>query len=327
MGAFMPSAEHEQIQDMMRNLMGQGMASASSPADGPNPDGQIMIRNMFESTAQPVSAFPNVTITEVDADGVSAEWVVPKSGNADTGRRLLYIHGGAFFMGSPRTHRPITTHLAEGMNAAVLAIDYRMIPDNVRQDGIDDCETAWRWMAENGPEGPSTARRMMVAGDSAGGNLTLSLLLALKQDGERQADAATAIAPLTDATMQSESLIANAPTDALLGQMIGTLEAIPVEERGAVQAETWGIPADHPSVSPIHGDLDNLPPILVHASTTECLFDDARRFTEKAQAAGTDVTLQTRDGLMHVWHNFAPNVPESVDALAEISAFFNDKAG
>lgn len=322
----MPSAEHQQVETMIRTMMGQAMGAAANPTDAPNPDGQIMIRNMFESTAQPASAFPNVTITEVDANGVSAEWVVPNSG-ADTGRRLLYIHGGAFFMGSPRTHRPITTHLAEGMNAAVLAIDYRMLPENPRQAGIDDCETAWRWMAENGPEGAATARRMMVAGDSAGGNLTLSLLLALKADGERQADAACAIAPLTDATMQSDSLIENAPTDALLGNMIGPLEAIPVEERAALQAETWGIAADHPSVSPLHGDLDGLPPILVHASTSECLYDDARRYTDKATAAGTDVTLQTRDGLMHVWHNFAPNVPESVEALAEISAFFNDKAG
>jgi len=321
----MPSAEHDQIQDMLKTMMGQGMASTGDGSGGSNPDAQIMIRNMFESTAQPASAFPNVDITEVDADGVSAEWVVPKSG-ADTSRRLLYIHGGAFFMGSPRTHRPITTHLAEGMNAAVLAVDYRMLPENSRQDGIDDCLTAWHWMADNGPEGASTAGKMMVAGDSAGGNLTLSLLLLLKEAGARQADAATAIAPLTDATMQSESLLANAPTDALLGQMIGALADVPLDERGPRQAEAWGIAADHHSVSPLHGDLTGLPPVLIHASTTECLFDDARRFTEKATGAGSDVTLVTRDGLMHVWHNFAPNVPESVEALAEISAFFNERA-
>lgn len=321
----MPSAEHDQIQEMLKTMMGQGMASTASDDGKTNPDAQIMIRNMFESTAQPASAFPTVDITEVDADGVSAEWVVPKSG-ADTSRRLLYIHGGAFFMGSPRTHRPITTHLAEGMKAAVLAIDYRMLPDNTRQDGIDDCVTAWHWMAENGPEGASTASKMMVAGDSAGGNLSLSLLLLLKEAGARQADAATAIAPLTDGTMQSESLIKNAPTDALLGKMIGALESIPAAERGAAQAETWGIAADHHSVSPLHGDLAGLPPILIHASTSECLYDDAVRFTDKATGAGTDVTLVTRDGLMHVWHNFAPNVPESVEALAEISAFFNERA-
>ncbi|MGB0921278.1 MAG: alpha/beta hydrolase [Alphaproteobacteria bacterium] len=320
----MASAEHQQVEQMITNLFTMGQQGESAPGE-PDPDGQIATRNMLEAAAQPASAFPEVTITEgVDAGGVQAEWVVANEG-ADTSRRLLYIHGGGFFMGSPRTHRPITTSLAKESGCAVLAIDYRMMPENPRLAGVEDCNAAWDWMLENGPEGASTASATFVGGDSAGGNLTLSLIVALNGSARRQADAAIAIAPLTDGRMVNESLTANAPRDAMLGGSIGALEGVPHEQRIELQAASWGVPADDPRVSPIHGELAGLPPILVHASQSECLYDDARLFTEKANAAGVDIRLDARPDLMHVWHNFAPVVPEAVEALAEIGAFVKSK--
>ncbi len=322
----MASAEHQQVEQMITNLFSMGNQGGGDRQPGePNPDGQIATRNMLEATAQPASAFPDVVITEgIDAGGVPAEWVVAKEG-ADTSRRLLYIHGGGFFMGSPRTHRPITTTLAKESGCAVLAIDYRMMPENPRLAGIEDCHTAWDWMQENGPDGASAATTSFVGGDSAGGNLTLALIVGLKEGTRRQADAAIAIAPLTDGRMVNESLTANAKTDAMLGSSIGLLEGVPHEQRIELQKANWGVEPTDPRVSPIHGELEGLPSLLIHASQSECLYDDARLFAEKAAGAGVDVTLSTQPDLMHVWHNFAPIVPEAVTALQEIASFMRSK--
>lgn len=320
----MASTEHQQVESMIR-----AMAAArptTNGADGSDPaEGQIAMRNMMEATAQPPENFPLVTITEVDAGGVPAEWIVPKEGG-DTAKRLLYIHGGAFFMCSPRTHRPITTTLAAETGYAVLSIDYRMMPEHSRLTGFEDCVTAYDWVLENGPDGASSASHVYVAGDSAGGNLTLSLVHEAKQTGRRTPNAAVGIAPLTDGTMSSDSLIKNAPTDAVIGDMIAALEAIPVADRAAAQTASWGVEATDPRVSPIHGDLAGLPPILLHASESECLHDDAARFAEAAKAAGVDVTFKSWPDLMHVWHVYAPNVPEAVDALGEIASFMKKHA-
>lgn len=320
----MASTEHQQIEEMIRNLFAMQLTENDGPGRG-NPNGQIATRQMMEATAQPAGSFPDVVITEgIDAGGVPAEWVVAKEG-ADNSRRLLYIHGGGFFMGSPRTHRPITTTLAKESGCAVLAIDYRMMPENPRLAGVEDCHAAWDWMQENGPEGTSAARTSFVAGDSAGGNLTLSLIVGLNGGTRRQADAAIAIAPLTDGRMINESLTANAATDAMLGGSIGALEAIPHAQRIELQKESWGVDPADPRVSPFHGELAGLPSLLIHASQSECLYDDARLFAAKAQEAGVDVTLSTQPDLMHVWHNFAPNVPEAVTALQEIAGFMRSK--
>lgn len=323
----MASVEHQQVEEMIRGLFAkaqQGGDGNAQPGE-PNPDGQIATRNMLEATAQPASAFPDVNIIEgVDAGGVPAEWVVAKDG-ADPSRRLLYIHGGGFFMGSPRTHRPITTTLAKESGCAVLSIDYRMMPENPRLAGIEDCHAAWDWMQENGPDGASPAVTSFVAGDSAGGNLTLSLIVGLNGSARRQADAAIAIAPLTDGRMVNESLTANAGTDAMLGGSIGLLEGMPHEQRIELQKANWGVEPTDPQVSPFHGELSGLPPLMIHASEAECLYDDARLFVAKAEAAGVDVTFSTQPDLMHVWHNFAPNVPEAVTALQEIAGFMRSK--
>ena len=197
-----------------------------------------------------------------------------------------------------------------------------MLPEHPRQAGIDDSNTAYDWLCENGPDGPSTAEKIFISGDSAGGNLTLSVVLSLKDSGRRQCDAAIPIAPLTDATMVSETWITNAETDALLGAGVAALKDVPVEERGNMQAEMWNMSdLTDPTDSPLHGDLSNLPPLLVHASETECLWGDAVAFVDKAKAAGSSVDFYHKPGLMHVWHAFSPNVPESVEALEHIGAF------
>jgi acetyl esterase/lipase len=270
------------------------------------------------------NAFPDggklATFAPVDAGGIAAEWVLAQ--DADPDRRMLYLHGGAFAMGSPKSHRRITSKMSEVARAAVLAIDYRLMPEHPRTAGIEDSRTAYRWMLEHGPAGPRPAAAAFVAGDSAGGNLALSLIAWLRDHGLRAPDAAVALSPVTDSTMGSPSLRTNIATDPMLGPLFGPLKKVP---RTLLLWFGWlqiRINPRDPLVSPVYGDLSRLPPVLVHASNAEMLRDDARRYVNRAVAAGSPATLQTWDHMVHVWHIFHPDLPEGRDAFEEIRRFF-----
>jgi monoterpene epsilon-lactone hydrolase len=259
------------------------------------------------------------TFTPVDAGGVPAEWVLPAG--ADGSRRLLYIHGGGFVMGSPRSHRNITSRFADKLGLAVLAIDYRLMPEHPRLAGVEDCRNAYRWILDNGPSGAQSAERLYVAGDSAGGNLTLSTIAWVRDQGLRAPDAAVALSPATDSTMASPSLKSNMETDAMLRPMFEGLANIP---RPLLLWGAWlhnRVAPSNPVVSPVYGDLSGLPPVLVHASEAEMLLDDARRYVNRAVAAGSPARLQSWAHVVHVWHMFYPQLTEARDAWVEISRF------
>ncbi len=260
----------------------------------------------------------------VDAGGVRAEWVLAPG--ADPARRTLYIHGGAFIMGSPRSHRTLTTRFSQMTGGAVLAIDYRLMPEHPRRAGIDDCRAAYRWLLANGPEGAAPAQAVFVAGDSAGGNLTLSLIAWARDAGLRAPDAVAALSPLTDATLASPSMRANVHSDAMLGPLFGKLARVP---RWVMLWVGWlqtRINPSDPVVSPLRGDLSRLPPVLLQASEVEMLFDDSRRYANRARAAGSAVRLQQWNHMVHVWQIFNPELTEARDALAEIGKFFDAAA-
>jgi len=255
---------------------------------------------------------------------VPAEWVLAP--NADSSRRLLYIHGGAFALGSPKSHRRLTSKFSEIANAAVLAIDYRLMPEHPRKAGIEDCRTAYRWMLENGPGGPGPATAIFVAGDSAGGNLTLSLIAWVRDQGLRAPNAAVALSPITDSTFGSPSLRTNLATDYMLGPMFKALTRVP---RILLLWGTWllsRLRPNDPVVSPVFGDLSGLPPLLVQASEAEMLVDDCRRYVNKAAAAGSPVTLQTWSHMVHVWQIFYPELEEGREAIEEIRKFLQARS-
>jgi acetyl esterase/lipase len=265
------------------------------------------------------SSEPGVTLTPVDAGGVRAEWVLAPG--ADGARRTLYIHGGAFTMGSPKSHRRLTASFSRITGGAVLAIDYRLMPEHPRAAGIEDCRKAYRWLLEHGPQGASPAVKVWVAGDSAGGNLTLSLIAWARDAGLRLPDAAVALSPLTDATLGSPSLRTHLATDPMLGPLFGRLAKVP---RALLLWAAWlqtRIKPCDPVVSPVHGDLSRLPPVLVQASGAEMLYDDARRYVNRAAAAGSPAQLQTWDHMVHVWQIFHPDLAEGREALEEIRKF------
>ncbi|MBW2393495.1 MAG: alpha/beta hydrolase [Deltaproteobacteria bacterium] len=259
-----------------------------------------------------------VEVRAAGAGHLAGEWVLAPG--ADPDRRLLYVHGGGFVVGSPKSHRTLTAKLSQLAGAAVLAVDYRLMPEHRRTAGIEDCQTAYRWILENGPDGAAPVQALFVAGDSAGGNLTLMLLAWARDEGLRAADGAVALSPATDMTLRSPTLRANAATDPILRPLAAVFR-LPIT---LLFYGSWllaRIRPDHPSVSPACGDLSNLPPTLVHGSDAEMLVGDGRRWVNKARAAGSPATLQTWPHMVHVWQMFGPELEETREALDEIASF------
>ena len=162
---------------------------------------------------------------DFNGKGVSGEWVLVKG--YDSGRRLLYLHGGGGTVGSALSHRALTTNLAKRTKAAVFAPNYRLMPEHPRRASIEDTRASYRWILENGPDGPSRAKTVAVCGDSAGANLSLTLVNWLSRTKRRQADAVYVLSAPTDSTVSSPSLKENFETDLMLQPLIGPFLKLP----------------------------------------------------------------------------------------------------
>ena len=256
---------------------------------------------------------------DVDADGVVAEWVLAQ--NADADRRLLYIHGGGFVCGSPTSARMLTAALSKACGVAVLSIDYRLMPENRRLDSVVDCQTAYRWMIDKGPDGPGAANSVFVAGDSAGGNLALMLAAWARDEGVRSMDGIIAFSPSTDSTLEGNSIRDNKDTDPMLGPALRPILKIPVTIRVLITLLVSRVSPRNPVVSPLFGRLDKLPPTLVQASECEMLIDDARRYVNKAVSQGSRAQLQAWPGMVHVFQMFLHLLPEAREAIDNVARF------
>lgn len=262
------------------------------------------------------------TFVSADTAPVEGEWVM--TADADPDKRLLYIHGGGFMMGSPQSHRIITSKLAEISGAAVFAVNYRKLPENARLDGVEDCQDIYRWLLNNGPQGEQPAGQLLLVGDSAGASLAFCLLAWIRDNQLLAPAAAVALCPTTDSTLSSPSIIKNLNRDAMLQSFFKPMVKVPKTMLLLTGWISARVRPNDSAISPIHGDLAGLPPLLIQASDTECLIDDARRYTNKARLAGTAVTLQIWQEMMHDWHLFEPELDEAKDAFEQIRLFLNN---
>ena len=241
-----------------------------------------------------------VQIRHMDADGVEADLIWPARLHHPLGRRgILYVHGGGFHGGSPRTHRLLAGSLAKAASSDVLLIDYRLVPEGRYPAQIDDIRTAYRWMLENGYE----SGNIVVAGDGTGANLALEAVLRQKAAGRQLPAAFVAISPVSDLSASGASMQANAATDPVISKAV--IDALAKPYLGATA------PQD-PAVSPLFADLSGLPPMLLQVSGSEALLDDSLRLADKARQAGVDVTLEVWPGLIHGWQLF-PHLLEDAD--------------
>ena len=251
----------------------------------------------------------DVTYEEVQSADLRGEWVIPEA-NYYEEKVLLYLHGGGYVSCMPRAHRPITAALARLMYQRVFALDYRLAPEAPHPAAVDDAARAFAWLMEIGVKPQNIA----IAGDSAGGGLVIATLLRLKARGQPMPACAICLSPWVDLT--GAASYGNAESCAMFRP----------EDVGAF-AEQYlnGKSPRLPEASPLFGDLHGLPPLLVQASTTELLFDEAVQLHEKAKKSGVDSTLRAYPGLPHVWQMWVGIIPEAGAALREIAAFVYEK--
>ncbi len=254
----------------------------------------------------------DIETKRVGANGVAAEWIwAPES---EEGRVILYLHGGGYVFGSVRTHRVFLAHLARAAKARVLALDYRLAPEMPFPAPVEDTVSAYRWLLSQG----ISPKDIAIGGDSAGGGLVVAALVALRSVGEPIPSAGVCISPWTDMESTGKSMTTNAEFDPSVSK-----------ERLLKIAATYldGKNPKAPLASPIHADLTGLPPLLLQVGGIEVLLDDSTMLKERAQEAGVSVEMEVWDDMPHVWHHYAPILPEARKAIGKIGEFVLEQTG
>lgn len=267
-------------------------------------------RARYEKMAVVLGGAPDAKCEKVDAGGVPAEWVAAPG--IDATRAVLYLHGGGYVIGSLDTHRRLAYDLSAASGARVLVIDYRLAPEHPFPAAVDDAAAAWRWLLAQGLD----PKRLAIAGDSAGGGLTIATLVNLRDRKLGLPGCAVAISPWVDLEGLGASIAGRAAQDPMV-QKDGLLWMA-----GMYLA---GTDARTPLAAPLHADLKGLPPILVQVGTAETLLDDATRIAEKLHTAGVDVKLSIWPNMVHVFPFFAPILSEGRDGCVEIGTFVRSR--
>lgn len=255
----------------------------------------------------PKRAPKDVTLEKVDAGAVKGEW--HRSVAADqTAPTILYFHGGGYYYGSPKSHRRVTFGLAQEAGAQVFSQDYRLAPAHPFPAAVEDAVAGYRWLLDQGVRPETT----FVSGDSAGGGLSLALMLSCREQGLPMPAAAILYSPWTDLAVTGASITKNEKTDAMFR---------PVHIREGARHYMGGADPKDPLVSPLYADLAGLPPTLIFASDDEALYDDSLRLRERLVAAGVQTEMITERGLPHVWPIFHPRFPETGKTIRQSAGF------
>ncbi|MFO0890149.1 MAG: alpha/beta hydrolase [Isosphaeraceae bacterium] len=246
----------------------------------------------------------DVQIEPALAGHVPAEWLTPPG--ASDCPVILYLHGGAWTFGWTNIHRRMVAHLAKAARCRVLAVDYRLAPEHPFPAALEDCLAAYRWLRANG----ISPGEIAIAGDSAGGNLTLTTQLCLRDAGEPLPAAAVCLSPATDLEGTGASFWTS-KDPVITPEFVVRMRKLYIGDHDARS----------PLISPHHGDIRGLPPLLIQAGGDEMLLSDSERLAEKAGASGVDVTLAVWPKMWHVWHLFVPTLPESREAVESAARF------
>lgn len=298
----MASAELQELLEMFAERA--AVFSETPPTLDERRMGSIMMGKRFEN-------LDGISTEAVDAGGVPAEWVSAPDANNGA---VLYLHGGGYVTGSVVSHRGMAANLSRASGCRVLTIDYRLAPENKHPAQVEDAHTAYRWMLNNGVDASS----LFVAGDSAGGGLTVATLLKARDAGDPMAAAGVCISPWVDMEATGESMTTKAGVDPMV-QKAGLMDM-------AANFLGDGDRRD-PLAAPLHADLTGLPPLLIIVGTAETLMDDAVRLHDKAEAAGVDSTLELWDDMIHIWPWFAPFLPEGRQAMEQMGDFIKEQVG
>lgn len=251
----------------------------------------------------------HVDYVDTTVGGVPAIVATPTADPPD--RHILYVHGGGYALGSPKSHIAMAARLARRAAATVSVIDYRLAPEHTYPAAVDDCVAAYRAIAADVDPALIT-----IAGDSAGGGATLATLCALRDAGDPLPGCAYLMSPWTDLTASGESVTTKADVDPMID---------PDGIVNMARQYAGDTPLDHPGVSPLFADLTGLPPLLIQTGVDEVLLSDSTRLAERAREAGVDVVLDLVDGMWHVYQALSPLVPEATEALVRAAVFIRSR--
>ena len=251
-----------------------------------------------------------VPCVAVDVGGVPAERV---DGSPDVDRGVvLYLHGGAYCLHSPRVYRPLTASLARAADAPVFALDYRRAPESPCPAAIEDALAAYQWLLDRGAE----PRRIGIAGDSAGGGMSVATAVALRDAGLPLPATLALISPWVDLGLSGDSMRTKSRYEVVMRR--SWLEASSRMYRG-------GLPVDDPRCSPLFAELSGLPPTLIQAGANDILLSDSERLAERLAATGVDVRLEVHEGMQHVFQDLPTMLPEGESALEGIGDFLRSR--
>ncbi len=300
----MASPQAEALKEMLRSL-----AESFSGEQDLTVEVQ---REASEDFAMMTAEPDDVTAAPVDAGGVPALWIEPDGAAAD--RVLLYVHGGGYVVGSVESHRKLVGHLAKAVGCRALSLDYRLAPEHPHPAAVEDSTAGYQWLLAQGIEPAHVA----ISGDSAGGGLTVSTLVALRDAGTPLPAAGVPLSPWVDMEGTGESMTTRADVDLI------------------VQAEGLKMMADHflaghdardPLAAPLYADLSGLPPLYIQVGDEETLLDDSLRLAGNAEAAGVEVRVDVFPEMQHVFQMSAGNTPEADDAVARIGDWLRPRLG
>jgi epsilon-lactone hydrolase len=279
-------------------------------ASKPRPVGWSERRQRLDEVGSIWPVADDVRLAAVEIDGVPGEWSsVP---GTDSSRVLMFFHGGGYCSGSIRSHRRMVSEIGRAAAMRTLAIGYRLAPENPFPAALEDAISAWRYLRDN--EGIAAAH-IAVAGDSAGGGLTVALISRLREDGEELPGCAWLVSPWTDLTMSGSTLLSKDNVDPLIHKAY-------LEELASAYLPA-SIDRKDPRVSPLYARLEGFPPTLVQVGSAETLLADATGFAAAAGEANVAVTLEIWPHMIHAWHLWNARLQAGRRALASAGAFIS----
>ena len=266
------------------------------------------LRQGMATRREPTNKAVRLFRTEIGR--IPAEWVIAEG--ADPDLRLLYLHGGGFVSGSGAFYLPLAAHISAAAHCAVLLPDYRLAPEHPFPAALDDCISAFEWMNGSALERSNSAKATFIAGDSAGGGLTLATLLALRDRRQHLPVAGVTLSAFADLTLSAESIRSKAELDPIMSP-----KCLPdFVQRYIVDADVH-----NPLVSPVFGDYTGIPPLLIQVGEHEIIRDDSIQVADRAEADGVEVSFEVWQGMFHVFQSHEPLLPEAREAIDHIANF------
>lgn len=258
---------------------------------------------MFLANARKID--PELFLTRQSFNGVDGYWI-NRPAPDQPGPVIIYLHGGGRILGSAQTNLGTGLRIVREAGIPVLAIEYRLAPEHPFPADIEDVLTVYKALLEAG----YTADQIGIYGDSAGGGLSISSVLAAREAGLPLPAAVVAISPSVDFTREGDTRITLADYDPVL------------RTPGNPDLYRGDAPVNDPLLSPVFADFSDFPPLLIQTGSREVLLSDSLRLARKARLDGANVTLDVWDGMWHVWQDVA-GLPEAERACKEIAAYFS----